>query len=319
MASNHRGGEAADPFIINNQHNQREVLGSNNSNNNNNHHPHHRSVSAVDVGVVPPGPLPFPAAFSESSVGSYSLRRCFRVWFSCGLLETRFFFTLLSFVIVFLYWAQQEFIGLILLIFIGSLTVAILIRIIVLARYYPQLLYSIPLIDDLSMRRGLLPGQMDLTSALNLNPTHLRLAMMDRDFTPNDYELLLGLDEELRAQQFTGIPQQLIERLPTYTITKANAATPINTSHSSSTASNLFTVGESESDTGIGGESNTTSIGPISEVDTSTICAICLEPKLPGQMVRVLPCLHSFHADTCIDPWLRTSPLCPVDKFRIHL
>ena len=59
---------------------------------------------------------------------------------------------------------------------------------------------------------------MDLTAALNLNPTHLRLAMMDRDFTPNDYELLLGLDEEMRAQQFTGIPQPLIERLPTFPV-----------------------------------------------------------------------------------------------------
>ena len=59
---------------------------------------------------------------------------------------------------------------------------------------------------------------MDVNVANALNPTHLRLAMMDRDFTPNDYELLLALDEEARAQNLRGIPQPLIERLPTFPV-----------------------------------------------------------------------------------------------------
>lgn len=33
-----------------------------------------------------------------------------------------------------------------------------------------------------------------------------------------DYETLLRLDEELRASQFTGMPQSQIERLPTFVV-----------------------------------------------------------------------------------------------------
>jgi len=122
--------------------------------------------------------------------------------------------------------------------------------------------------------------------------------MMDRDFTPNDYELLLGLDEDLRAQQFTGISQTDIERLPTYIM-------PSKTTE--------------EGDENQIQQQNPGRTTAASAASDASVCAICLEPKLPGQLVRVLPCLHSFHAESCIDPWLRTSPLCPVDKFRINI
>lgn len=56
-----------------------------------------------------------------------------------------------------------------------------------------------------------------------VNPTHLRLAMMEGDFSPNDYDNLLRLDEELRESQFNGIPQSQIQRLPTQIVTETSA------------------------------------------------------------------------------------------------
>jgi hypothetical protein len=43
---------------------------------------------------------------------------------------------------------------------------------------------------------------------------------------------------------------------------------------------------------------------------------ICLEAVKPGDSMRTVPCLHSFHKD-CIDPWLRTKSTCPICNFRL--
>ena len=42
-------------------------------------------------------------------------------------------------------------------------------------------------------------------------------------------------------------------------------------------------------------------------------CSICLEDFRVGEMVRTIPCFHSFHAN-CIDRWLRTRTTCPICK-----
>uniref|UniRef100_A0A023GDM7 Putative e3 ubiquitin ligase ixodes scapularis e3 ubiquitin ligase n=1 Tax=Amblyomma triste TaxID=251400 RepID=A0A023GDM7_AMBTT len=44
-------------------------------------------------------------------------------------------------------------------------------------------------------------------------------------------------------------------------------------------------------------------------------CAVCIEPLRPGELVRLLPCRHSFHKP-CVDPWLleqRSCPMCKMD------
>lgn len=47
-----------------------------------------------------------------------------------------------------------------------------------------------------------------------------------------------------------------------------------------------------------------------------TSCAICIEPHVAGDNVRILPCKHIFHKK-CIDPWLYERQTCPICKLDI--
>lgn len=42
-------------------------------------------------------------------------------------------------------------------------------------------------------------------------------------------------------------------------------------------------------------------------------CSICLCEIKTGQVVRELPCKHTFH-QKCIDKWLHQSSVCPIDR-----
>ena len=42
-------------------------------------------------------------------------------------------------------------------------------------------------------------------------------------------------------------------------------------------------------------------------------CAVCMSAYEGGDVLRALPCLHSFHRD-CVDTWLRASKVCPLCK-----
>jgi hypothetical protein len=45
-------------------------------------------------------------------------------------------------------------------------------------------------------------------------------------------------------------------------------------------------------------------------------CPICLENLQANQIVRALPCCHSFHVQ-CIGPWLSSNHTCPVCKHNL--
>jgi len=47
-------------------------------------------------------------------------------------------------------------------------------------------------------------------------------------------------------------------------------------------------------------------------------CTICLSEYEEGEVLRTLPCLHSYHK-TCIDYWLQSHNTCPVCKNQINL
>ncbi|KAK8690950.1 hypothetical protein V6N13_074474 [Hibiscus sabdariffa] len=45
-------------------------------------------------------------------------------------------------------------------------------------------------------------------------------------------------------------------------------------------------------------------------------CSVCMEEMVIGSQVTRLPCSHVFHGD-CIVPWLNTSHMCPICRFKL--
>ena len=45
-------------------------------------------------------------------------------------------------------------------------------------------------------------------------------------------------------------------------------------------------------------------------------CTVCMSAYEEKEILRTLPCLHSFHRD-CIDPWLKQNKTCPMCKMPI--
>jgi hypothetical protein len=101
------------------------------------------------------------------------------------------------------------------------------------------------------------------------------LNLLDRDFSPSDFELLSRLDEAVDTSSRFGATQVELERLP------------------------LRTVG--------GGGDEAAKKG----AEAVGVCCICLESWAPGETQRTLPCLHFFHAQ-CVDPWLTRRFQCPL-------
>eukprot|EP00742_Colponemidia_sp_Colp-10_P008582 GILJ01009306.1.p1 GENE.GILJ01009306.1~~GILJ01009306.1.p1 ORF type:complete len:210 (+),score=12.43 GILJ01009306.1:80-709(+) len=111
---------------------------------------------------------------------------------------------------------------------------------------------------------------------------NIHLALVDRDFTSEDYESLLALDESIDTTVFQGATEAEIRRLPGYVyMENANNKSGVISSKSSSEKSS---------------------------------CSICLESFNGGDLLRILPCLHQFH-QSCVDQWLPLQASCPVCKY----
>jgi len=94
--------------------------------------------------------------------------------------------------------------------------------------------------------------------------SHQLQDLLTRDLTPEDYDLLLRLDETVAKKT---ISKETLSKFKTRTV-------------------------EEESD---------------------LVCMICLDLFEIGQVMKTLPCDHSFHID-CIDKWLSSnSNKCPLD------
>lgn len=104
----------------------------------------------------------------------------------------------------------------------------------------------------------------------------LAMALSSRDFNGNDYDNLLRLNEEngVALLNSLGATDEEINRNPTHVIT-------------------------AEILVGLTGSKKN--------------CSVCLEEYVVGDVVRTIPCFHSFHA-TCIDEWLKNKAVCPVCK-----
>jgi Ring finger domain len=135
--------------------------------------------------------------------------------------------------------------------------------------------------------------------------TSQTLAMMDRDFTAADYDMLLDLDNNSqRLRQFLeGASKETIDRMPSYTYKKKQvdvAEADDGESVSTALSDDLADIKPSSSgESGYG--------------ETARSCTICLEPFEDGMKIRILPCMHQFMAE-CLDPWLLQTAKCPVCK-----
>ena len=110
----------------------------------------------------------------------------------------------------------------------------------------------------------------------------LRRLAHGRDFTGNDYDALYNFVDENGPAMASfhaamGATAAEIGRLPTRT------------------------VGETQQ----GSEDDL--------LRENSTCPVCLERYAVGEIVRTIPCFHTFHS-TCIDPWLAQRAECPVCK-----
>lgn len=140
----------------------------------------------------------------------------------------------------------------------------------------------------------------------------IRLAMLNRDFNGNDYEILQQLDATTRSR---GASESAIQRLPVHIITAEDcqASSSLANSDSSDTAKVAISSAASLSSPSFSSQSGSSN-SPTQQCSDRWTCSICLAAYEPGDRVKTTACMHRFHAD-CIDTWLRQNSICPVCKF----
>lgn len=166
---------------------------------------------------------------------------------------------------------------------------------------------TIAMLQLMMMNRAITQGSLNPAQAgLESLATRLRLAMLQRDFTGDDYEMLQQLDEVRfggmgSAVRNRGATEQGIQRLPVHTVTQEEVAQQ-DQARGDVIVESTF--------------NSTVSTNPdIESVSSDQRCAICLGSYCVGEEVKTLLCLHKFHSQ-CIDPWLRSNAVCPICKYR---
>jgi hypothetical protein len=113
----------------------------------------------------------------------------------------------------------------------------------------------------------------------------LRLALREGDFTPEDYEALLALDDDNELKFLRGASLSDIKRLPILKIPKLNE---VNFQENVEFCSQK-----------------------LAKVLLEKSCSICLEDYRELDDVITIPCFHQFHK-VCISKWLQEKASCPI-------
>lgn len=144
--------------------------------------------------------------------------------------------------------------------------------------------------------------QLSRSGAIPANiANRLRVMMLQRDFTGDDYEMLQQLDDVRfggGAVVDRGATIETISNLPTHRVTAQD-----------------LTANQQDEETG----RHQQRIQDAPEEDSNPLgrCNICLAEYREGEEVKTLPCLHRFHTE-CLDPWLRLNAVCPICKLEVH-
>jgi len=173
--------------------------------------------------------------------------------------------------------------------------------------------------------------ELTLAAELGLDVDTYRMLrqLEERDIVPEDYDVLLRLDESVAAK--TLAPPQL-RRFPTEVYARAlaeqDAPFGIDFWRLPLPPANLEDEEQSECSLAVGfdywrlpvasTESTCSSPrcanGKALACDEAEVCAVCFMEFEDGDKVRRLPCRHLFHKH-CIDSWLLgSSTRCPVDN-----
>lgn len=134
-----------------------------------------------------------------------------------------------------------------------------------------------------------------------INPLSLRLSLVDRDFTEDDYEVLLALDRiaQMMDNAIGTRPQRGA------TVTELNELPTHIYKTPQTTESEGCETGKDEKEE------------KMKKLDEErNICAICLENFGDGDVVTTTPCFHQFHKG-CIDTWLAQKAVCPICKYEL--
>ncbi|KAJ4463083.1 putative RING finger protein [Paratrimastix pyriformis] len=149
-------------------------------------------------------------------------------------------------------------------------------------------------------------GRQQLVPITPFTLLHAHLSHLDRDFTMQDYEVLLLLDGMLQAEQQRlhqqdrgATDEQLATLVPRLYLPAPAVTDPPATGLSPPTLEPALDEGEKHP------------AGIVQET-----CTICLEDFKANDMVTTLPCAHAFHAD-CIRKWLQLNAVCPNCKARV--
>ncbi|KAI9343562.1 hypothetical protein BDR26DRAFT_858332 [Obelidium mucronatum] len=132
--------------------------------------------------------------------------------------------------------------------------------------------------------------------------------IQSRELTSDDYEILLSLGEDAAPPPATSGPEgytplHIISGYPTRTLSYGDP---------------LLSQILSPSNTGGGNDSSSSLTGFLREPTTKPKCDVCLSSFSVGEIVRQIPCRHTFHQH-CVDRWLlmqkSTCPCCCVSVF----
>lgn len=122
------------------------------------------------------------------------------------------------------------------------------------------------------------------------------------------------------AREVQGLPQEIIEQLPTFKFSHEKSCVPEgkNEEHACTLGRGTGGRGEAEGQLLAAASTSVTapSVGRAFDADTQTSCMICLSEFQEGELVTMLPCCHHFHGKPCLTAWLlghRTCPLCKLD------
>eukprot|EP00981_Chlorochromonas_danica_P006209 scaffold1307_cov166-Ochromonas_danica.AAC.31 len=139
--------------------------------------------------------------------------------------------------------------------------------------------------------------------------SRLRMMLISRDFTGEDYELLQQLDGGGSGGQ-RGASNELIASLPVTVLRHED----VHRSARSTSSSSRLIMDDDDDDLE---RQNHHHHHEEEDDDRLGRCNICLAGYEVGDRLKALPCTHRFHAD-CLDPWLRTNAVCPICKLSLR-